>query len=244
MVVMTDELKFWVGLCAKMGLAPTEYRVAVFDEWERLEDRSGHLLPLAWNPLATSRLSDATPLNMGYDIGYGPGNYNWVPVRVYKNMEAGIQATYETLQLSYYPNVRLAFVEQAASAAAAKEIDESWVGSPPGVPSYGHNLIEFMYASTASKTALVTGDPIPPDTDRIARLERLVGGYGVDTAGVTLTGEAALRYMDEKVNASLFKGLALTQDALVKVAVGAGVDTTGALADALQSVADALRAKK
>jgi hypothetical protein len=131
-----NETEFFTALCGKFGWEPTPWRLAVFAEWHRDE---GMPLEKTWNPLATKRLSPDTPLNLTYDNGFGPGNWNSGLVRVYATPEAGIQATYETLALSYYTNIRRSFADQKGYPEAVGEF-ATWVGSV----KYGQELVDFM----------------------------------------------------------------------------------------------------
>ena len=132
-----------------MGWEPTPWRLAVFREWHRHE---GMPLETTWNPLATTRLSDKTPINTAYNIGYGPGNWNRVPVRVYRDPEAGITATVETLALSFYPNIRKCFETQTSWEAALPEF-KTYIGSE----AYGRAMLDFM-----AKTPVAQPPPAPP----------------------------------------------------------------------------------
>ena len=72
--------------------------------------------------------------------------------------------------------------------------------------------------------ALPAAAPAPAlsPEDRIARLERLIGGNGIDVSGRRLVGDPALAWLDAQ-GMSLFLGLALTQAdlAALHAAVGA-----------------------
>ena len=99
-----------------------------------------------WNPLATTRLSPNIHLNTAFDIGYGPGNWNAVPVRVFLTPLDGIQATYETLALGFYVNIRRCFADQVGYPEAVPEFT-TYVGSA----AYGQHLVDFMNTTTAAK---------------------------------------------------------------------------------------------
>jgi hypothetical protein len=172
--------EFFAAVCTKFGWAATPWRLAVFSHWATQE---GMPFDETFNPLATTRLSDATKLNKGFDIGFGPGNWNGVPVRVYASGPDGVQATFETLSLDFYPNIRRCFTEQKGFAEAVKEFT-TYVGSE----SYGQRVVEFMNTSSAGKGGL-------SDADRLARLENIVCGFGIEDAnGKRLHGEDALVY--------------------------------------------------
>lgn len=191
-----DTETFFAAVCERMGWAPTAWRLAVLAEWAR---REGMPFERTFNPLATTRLSENTPLNTGFDIGFGPGNWNSVPVRVYCDAEAGIAATVETLSLPFYGNIRRCFADERGSEEAVPEF-ATYVGSE----AYGRELVEFMRSLPAS---------VPTERsleERVSRLERIIGGNGIDAAGQRLRGETALRWLDAQ-EMSLFLGLALTQ---------------------------------
>ena len=114
-----------------------------------------------FNPLATTRLSPNTQLNKSYDDGFGPGNWNDVPVRVYATAADGVTATFETLQLDYYPNIRRCFADQDGYAEAVAEFT-TYVGSQ----SYGQRVVEFMKSTTASKGS---ADRVAADPAALAR---------------------------------------------------------------------------
>jgi len=165
----------------------------------------GHALRADVHPLATTRLSPATPLDESFDIGFGPGCWNGVPVRVYRDAEAGIAATVETLSLDYYPNIRRCFADETGYNEAIPEF-ATYVGSD----AYGKDLVAFMRGLPPSR-------PAPPSLEeRVARLERIVGGNGIDAEGQRLVDEAALAWLDAE-GMSLFLGLAHTQIALARL---------------------------
>ena len=144
--------EFFAGLCKKFGWEATPWRLAIFDNWAQQE---GMPYDRTFNPLATTRLSPNTHLNTSYDNGFGPGNWNSVPVRVYATAADGITATFETLQLAYYPNIRRCFTDQKGYPEAVSEFT-TYVGSQ----SYGQRVVDFMNSSTADKG---TPDKVAPD---------------------------------------------------------------------------------
>ena len=152
-----NENEFFSAVCRRLGWEPTPWRLAVFAEWHRHE---GVPLDVTWNPLATTRFSGNTPLNLEWSKGFGAGNWNSVPVRVYRDAQAGITATVETLALSYYENVRRCFREQAGYGEAVDEL-AVYVGSV----AYGQALVNYMNECTASK-AEATAAPVPAPLSR------------------------------------------------------------------------------
>jgi hypothetical protein len=136
-----DEL--FGALCGKFGWEATPWRLAVFESWAQQE---GMPFERTFNPLATTRLSANTHLNTSYDEGFGPGNWNSVPVRVYATAADGITATFETLSLDFYPNIRRCFADQRGYVEAVSEFT-TYVGSQ----SYGQRVVEFMNTTTAGK---------------------------------------------------------------------------------------------
>lgn len=211
-----NESEFWAGVCRGLGWEPTPWRIAVFTEWHRFE---GMPLGETWNPIATTRLSPNTPLNSDYNIGYGPGNWNGVPVRVYRDATAGITATVETLALDYYPNIRRCFMDQAPNPEALPEYT-TYIGS---VVAYGQSLLDFMARCSASKgeppapaPAVTSTAPKPTTTEEIVGMLIRVagGGWGfIADDGRQLRGVEALTYLDERQR-SMPQGLLLTQIAV------------------------------
>ncbi len=147
---MVNEEEFFTGVLAGLGNKPTPWRLAVFADWHRHE---GMPLGDTWNPIATTRLSKNTPLNLSWDSGFGPGNWNSVPVRVYATPEAGITATVETLLLDYYTNIRRCLADQTGYQEAVNEL-ATYVGSV----AYGQALVNFMNTSNASKQEIDSMD--------------------------------------------------------------------------------------
>lgn len=132
-----SRLDFWVKLLNKMQLPATDWRIALFEFWALQE---GMPYDKTFNPLATTRLSENTKLNTSFDIGYGAGNWNSVPVRVYASEADGVQATYETLSLSYYENIRKMLREQKPNLEIIGPKDfTSWVGDD----HYGRRIYEY-----------------------------------------------------------------------------------------------------
>jgi len=194
--------EFFAEVCRRLGWEPTPWRIAVFSEWAR---REGMPFERTFNPLATTRLSAATPLNLSYDIGFGPGCWNAVPVRVYRDAGAGVAATVETLGLDYYPNIRRCFAGETGYDEAIPEF-ATYVGSE----AYGRDLVAFMRGLAPSQPGAHSFE------ERLARLERIVGGNGIDAEGHRLVDEAALAWLDER-GMSLFLGLAHTQIAIAQL---------------------------
>jgi len=125
--------EFFTQVCQRFGWLPTYWRLEAFRLWAVQE---GMPFETTWNPLATTRLTPATPLNVTFNIGYGPGNWNHVPVRVYATPEAGIEATVGTLELGYYNNIRRCFADEVSYDEAVAEM-AIYVGSW----AYGQRLI-------------------------------------------------------------------------------------------------------
>lgn len=173
---MKTERDFAAAVCEGMGWQPTPWRVGSLLFWGGNEfpddDHNGNsdLFDQAFNPLATTRLSPNTALNLSFNNGYGPGNWNGVPVRVYASFEDGVRATVETLKLSYYPWIRKCFEDQTGYQEAVGPNDfTSWVGSA----AYGQRVVNFMQSYAASKTLEVIGGTQGPpidatDAERIA----------------------------------------------------------------------------
>lgn len=155
---MVNEEEFFTGVLGGLdgGMPSTPWRLAVFSEWHRHE---GMPLGDTWNPIATTWLSDNTPLNLTWNVGYGPGNWNSVPVRVYLNPDSGIRATYQTLNLDYYPNVRRCFRDQTGYQEAVNEL-ATYVGSV----AYGQQLVNFMNTCTESKGGI---DLTPAEVEKL-----------------------------------------------------------------------------
>jgi hypothetical protein len=213
--------EFFAAVCQKFGWQPTPWRLAVFNHWATQE---GMPFDTTFNPLATTRLSDATPLNLGFSEGYGPGNWNGVPVRVYASPESGIEATFETLALGYYDNIRRCFTDQAGYPDAVPEFT-TYVGNV----SYGQRVVDFMNSTTASKG----DDEMTPEQARqLAAVYFTM--YGGDPAVET---DYIARQVGVAQSITSMEGaLNRLSDALV------GVDQA-AIADALIAAGNALKAR-
>ncbi len=182
---MTTEAEFFFAVCKRMSWEPSPWRLAVFAEWHRHE---GMPLEQTWNPLATTRLSPATPLNTKFDIGYGAGNWNGVPVRVYLNEIAGETATAETLMLSYYVNVRRCFTDETGYPEAVPEL-ATYVGSV----AYGQALVDFMNRLAGDDSVGMTDKDIlavfgSTEPDAATRLTNAKARYEAAAAGTATDG--------------------------------------------------------
>lgn len=131
-----DESSFFSEVCQGLGWEASPWRLAVFSEWHRHE---GMDIERTHNPLATTWISDDTPMNLAFNVGYGPGLWNSVPVRVYRDAQSGIRATVNTLALGYYVQVRRCFADEAGYDEAVPEL-ATYVGSW----AYGQALVQFM----------------------------------------------------------------------------------------------------
>lgn len=134
--------EFFTEICRRLGWEATPWRLDVMKYWATHE---GMPFERTWNPWATTQPGD---VDLTYDQGYGPGNWNWVPVRVYRTPEAGIDATVQTILNGYYPNILRCFQDQVGYQEAVGPHDfTSWVGSA----SYGQDVVNYMNSTTASK---------------------------------------------------------------------------------------------
>lgn len=167
--------EFFAGLLRRLGYEVTPWRLAVLDYWADME---GMPFERTWNPLATSRPPGDDVFLSSEDIGHGPGNWNSVPVRIYHDAVSGIEATAETLELSYYPNIRRSLRDQVGYSEIVPEF-KTYVGSD----AYGPNVLQFMRSSQASREPL---SPVPPPSGdtayreainaELAALWKVVGG--------------------------------------------------------------------
>ena len=191
-----DELdKFFIDLLDMMKLAPTEWRVGVLKEWARNESTA--LYEQAFNPLATTWYTDDTPLSIK-NIGYGPGNWNSVPVRIYASHETGVLATFKTLSLDYYFNIRNCLKDQTGYVAAISDF-KTWVGSE----AYGRNMVNFMNNSSASKTDLfdkkisATSSPITELNEALMKRFAIMGYASRLTLGALGDYDEMLKLYDQ-----------------------------------------------
>ena len=175
-----DAAGFFSALCGRFGWEPTPWRLAVFAQWAHDE---GMPFDRTFNPLATTRQSPRTALDLTYDNGNGPGNWNSVPVRVYASAADGIQATYETLMLDYYPNVRRCFADQEGYGEAVPELT-TYIGSP----GYAQSLVLFMQQTTAAR---VMAPAVNPSAVTVADVVKATYGTG-DRMRELLANNAAL----------------------------------------------------
>lgn len=175
--------EFFELVCAHMGWEPTPWRIAVFRFWAGHEhsdnddddpvDDGGPLFTRAHNPLATTWRTDSTPLDLSYDNGFGPGNWNTVPVRVYASPQAGALATALTLQLFWYPHIRKCFEDQRGYQEAVGPHDfTSWIG--PDV-QYGQAIVDYMN-SLSPEAQVLRWTRWPLDGDAIPNL--ITGPFG------------------------------------------------------------------
>lgn len=221
--------EFFTAICSALGWTATPWRLAVFNFWAAREG-----MPESTNnPLATTQFGD---LDLTYDHGYGPGNWNWVPVRVYRTPAAGIQATVETLTNGYYPNILRCFADQTGYQEAVGPRDfTSWVGSA----SYGQSVVDFMNSCTESKENDMAWTE--EQEARVRRIEKVVADWA---------GDGEIEKADG-LNIALWLGLKNQSAALDNLiaAVKAGATSLpdndkAAVADALEAAATALRQRQ
>jgi hypothetical protein len=163
-------------VCRGMGWAPTDKRLRAFIAWSRAEDGGERLLTTAKNPLATTwYFNNYPPLDMSYNQGYGPGNWNWVPVRVYLNYHAGVEATVLTLkQPQYYKKIREMFETERYVEGVASDFSV-WSGS-----GYSQSLANTMKTifDEPAKPAPVPEPDIDLNTALIMRFDIAALAFG------------------------------------------------------------------
>lgn len=178
---------FFTALCRGMGWEPTPWRIDVFTFWAQQE---GMLYERTFNPLATTRTGPGITLQ-SLDMGFGPGNWNSVPVRMYATEESGVEATRQTLLLDYYVNVRRCFADQRGYPEAVGPRDfTSWVGSNV----YGQRIVDHMNASKVAKTMFT-----PPASDITLDDIVLALFAGKEQAASRPTREQRLTYARNRV---------------------------------------------
>lgn len=158
---------FFAAVCGGMGWKATPKRLEAFRTWARYEDKFGRLFTTAWNPLATTWYVDGqSPFhNKNYSIGYGPGNWNWVPVKVYATEADGIEATVKTLrQPQYYKMIREMFEKEQYVEGVAQDF-AVWSGS-----GYSDNLAADMKAIFGAPV-LVQPEPLDLNTALLMRFD-------------------------------------------------------------------------
>lgn len=110
-------LRFWSELIARLSLTITNtgWRPAFFEEWARWEGTGAK-----FNPLATTRVGPPLdPVNPYWNSNGGN------PVKNYATFEAGVEATAQTLELSYYTDLMASLSTEAilAPTRVAANID-------------------------------------------------------------------------------------------------------------------------
>ncbi|MFN0093961.1 MAG: hypothetical protein ACKVVT_04185 [Dehalococcoidia bacterium] len=177
---------FFVKVCEGLGFPGSAWRVAGFKEWARLE---GMPYDETFNPLATTRMGD---LNLDWDRGSGPGNWNSVPVRVYRTAAAGVRATVETIANGRYPAIIRCFRDQKAYADAEPEFDV-WIG--PDL-KYSRIILDFMIACGESKDALSSGEGEVEGGREGEGEDAVTGGGGTGAGGVVADASLLARLDD------------------------------------------------
>lgn len=171
---MPTRIDFWKALLAKWNLVLTPWRQEFFEYWANHE---GMPFDKTWNPLATTWLSADTALNLGYNIGYGGGNWNSVPVRVYATFDDGVLATFRTLSLDYYVNLRKSITEQRINVNVIGPKDfTSWVGSD----AYGRDVYNHMLAWEVSNNPVVITPPVGDSLDTALQKRFAVAQYAAN----------------------------------------------------------------
>ena len=144
-------LDFWTKLLGKMLLPVTDWRIAVFEFWANQE---GMPYDKTFNPLATTYLDNSIARRSTIDIGFGPGKWNTAAgngVGIYATENDGVQATFETLKLSYYDNIRKMFLEQKPNLDIVGPHDfTSWVGSN----EYGKRIYDYALSLPAPSVTI------------------------------------------------------------------------------------------
>jgi len=93
--------EFFERVLEKLGIPLSDFAVKALVIWTKYENTNAY-----WNPLATT-----------WDMGEKSWNFNDAGVKNYADMETGVQATANTLKLSYYK----AILEMLAGKAFNKE---------------------------------------------------------------------------------------------------------------------------
>lgn len=133
-----NEQEFFSAVLRGLRIPPSAKRLRMLAEWHR---REGMPLEETWNPLATTWWFDGQPTLSSQNIGYGPGNWNSVPVRIYATPQDGIYATVATLAQDYYTNIIRCLRDETGYEAAIPEF-ATYVGSW----AYGQELVQAWQA--------------------------------------------------------------------------------------------------
>ena len=140
----TDD--FFVGVLDRLGIHRSEFALAAFDAWARMENTRAR-----WNPLAT--IMKAT----------GSSDFNSVGVQNYPDSETGMEATADTLALSYYDAIKTMLQQESFDRNGVDQGLNTWSGNG----AYVSNLLEewaTLYGKSAGR------DAAPPSAKQVLDL--------------------------------------------------------------------------
>jgi len=187
---------FNAALLSGLGLEETGWRTEFLNEWARCES-----CVAGYNPLATTRWARHPSLEEPLFNSHG--------VRQFKTLQAGVDATLDTLNNGLYPSVVAALTEQRfdARGQTAEEL-RKW-----GTMAFASE-IENGWEPTATGTSAPLPPILPPALSLEERFNELVLGvdsvrrdtelalYRANSAGALLTANDGSVFDINKMNAA------------------------------------------
>jgi internalin A len=151
---------FFEGVLNQLSVPISDFALEALKVWTRYENTEA-----CWNPLATT-----------WDMGEKSWDFNTAGVKNYVDKDTGVEATANTLSLSYYEAIREMLARQSFDEEAIQQAVATWSGLSANDP-YVVNLVnewEELYQS----------DLIPPT----------VNAFDVTPSSVTLGNTFTISY--------------------------------------------------
>jgi hydrogenase maturation factor len=158
---------FFENVLVRLNIPVSEFATKALAIWARYEDTGAH-----WNPLATTR-----------KMGDKSTDFNASLVQNYDDLDTGINATVETLGLSYYEAIQQMLSMQSFSRENIKKSLAKWSGLD-STDSYVTNLVqewETLYFGNTIPTTTSVGKMLVWDD---FESNTLTGGQGWSTDSI------------------------------------------------------------
>jgi parallel beta-helix repeat protein len=138
---------FFDSVLSQLSLPINDFALEALEIWTRYENTEA-----CWNPLATT-----------WDMGEKSWDFNAAGVKNYVDEDTGVEATANTLSLSYYEAIRQMLARVSFDEEAIQQAVATWSGLSPSDP-YAVNLVnewKELYQSDSTPPVVTAFNVVP-----------------------------------------------------------------------------------